>query len=61
MLIITGTRSETLEIPSEEGVVVHPTSYILECQDPVGNALEIETCKETYVEVSIFLDKLKEV
>ena len=40
---------------------LHPPIYTLHCEDQAGNEFEIETDKETFVQVTDFLDKLKGV
>lgn len=41
--------------------IVHPPVYTLNCEDTVGNSFEVETNKETYIQITDFLDKLKSV
>lgn len=61
MLTIYATEATAQKGPAIDGEVIFPTRYVLHCVDEAQNKLEIETNKETYLEVSDFLDKLKAV
>lgn len=61
MLNIYGTRQSHPEEETSEGIVVHPIEYTLLAKDSAGNQLEVTTDKETYAQVSDFLDALKHV
>jgi catechol-2,3-dioxygenase len=61
MLTIYSTRQAQPEENKDEGTVVHPIEYALLCTDAAGNKMEIYTDKSTYVEVSNFIDALKNV
>lgn len=61
MLTIYATRQAQPEENKDEGTVIHPTEYALLCEDAAGNKMEIFTDKNTYVEVSNFIDALKHV
>jgi hypothetical protein len=61
MLNIYATKQSQPEQETSEGIVVHPVEYTLLAKDTAGNKLEIGTNKETYAEVTTFLDALKNV
>lgn len=61
MLIIHDTLAQSRTEPVTDGEVILPKQYVLCCKDEAGNQLEIETNKETYVEVTEFLVKLRTV
>jgi hypothetical protein len=45
----------------EDSTVIHGQVYSLLCKDTAGNEFEVETNKDTFVQVSNFLYKIKEV
>lgn len=61
MLNVVSTRI----VPGEDVInnvsLIHPPVYTIVCEDNVGNSFEVETNKETFVQITNFLDKLKEV
>lgn len=61
MLTIYSTEASAQSGPAVDGEVIFPVKYTLLCVDEADNKLEIETNKETYLEVSDFLAKLKAV
>lgn len=61
MLKIVSTSIVTGEDVVNDIAVVHPPVYTLHCEDAVGNGFEVETNKETFVQVTDFLDKLRQV
>jgi hypothetical protein len=61
MITIYGASKNKVEDYVEDGTVIFPPAYVLLCKDSAGNQLEIKTDEDTYVEVSNFLHKLKQV
>ena len=61
MLTIYDTKQTTPVEPVKDGEVILPTQYILLCKDSADNKIEILANKETWVEVTNFLDQLKKV
>lgn len=61
MLRVVSTKM----IPGEEVVdsvsLFHSPIYSIVCEDRVGNTFEVETNKDTFVQITDFLDKLKEI
>ena len=61
MLTIYDTKKHTPVEPSTDGEVILPTHYTLLCKDAGDNKIEINTDKETWLQVTNFLDLLKQV
>ena len=61
MLNVVKTSITTGEDVTDNVAVVHAPVYTLYCEDTVGNGFEVETNKETYVQITDFLDKLRQV
>jgi hypothetical protein len=59
MLKVVNTSVLSGYDPVGEVTVLHKPVYVLHCQDSAENQFEIETDKETYVQVTDFLDKLR--
>lgn len=61
MLKVISTRVAPGEEVIGDVSVLHPPTYSIVCEDKVGNNFEVETNKDTYVQITNFLDKLREV
>ena len=61
MLKIVNTSVEDGQDVVDNVVTVHPPVYLLHCQDSVDNPFVVETDKNTFVQVTDFLDKLRSV
>ena len=59
--IIATNQLSGIDDTSDGVTVIHPPVYVLVCKDNADNKFEIETNRETYTQVSNFLDKLRSV
>lgn len=59
MLKVVSTSLTTGEDVVNETSVIHPTVYTIHCEDNVGNKFDVQTNKQTFVEITNFLDKLR--
>lgn len=61
MLNVVNTSIVTGEDVTGDVAVMHAPVYTIHCEDAVGNSFEVETNKDTYVQITDFLDKLRQV
>jgi hypothetical protein len=61
MLKVVSTKTIPGEDLFGDVSLVYPPIYTIDCEDEAGNGFEIETNKNTYVQIKDFLDKIKEV
>ena len=61
MLSIASTSIVTGEDIVDNVVTLHSPVYIIHCEDSAGNDFEVETNKETYIQITDFLDKLRQI
>ena len=61
MLSVVKTTVVNAEDVVNNVSTVHPPIYTLHCEDNAGNGFEVETNKDTYVQMTDFLDKLRSV
>jgi hypothetical protein len=59
MLKVVSTSLITGEDVVDEMSVIHPSVYTIHCEDDTGNKLDVETNKQTFVQITNFLDKLR--
>jgi hypothetical protein len=61
MLNVVNTSTIVGNDVTDNVTTLHSPIYILHCEDSVGNEFEIETNKETYIQFTDFLDKLRSI
>lgn len=61
MLKVVSTSVVSGDDVIDDVVLMHPPVYILHCKDSADNEFEIETNKDTYVQVTDFLDKIRSI
>ena len=61
MLTIISTKITPGEDVFGSVSTVHSPIYSLVCEDKVGNKFDVETSRDTFAQITDFLDKLKEI